>query len=85
MSELSLGQWCLPALLSTRPEQPLLDWNFERRAPHLQNLNQSLSSISLPARFIGRRVELRQYSQHLQRSGRLLITGPGGQGNRPGG
>ena len=41
-----------------------------------------LNPVSIPARFIGRRKELRQYKRELLNGKvrKLLITGPGGQG-----
>jgi tetratricopeptide (TPR) repeat protein len=82
LSELSLGQWCLPMLISKDAALPLIDWDFTPQPPASASTNQSLSSVSLPPRFLGRRAELRQLKERL-RSGRLrqlLITGPGGQG-----
>jgi hypothetical protein len=32
LDELSLGQWCLPTLLSPNPAQPLIDWDFKPEA-----------------------------------------------------
>ncbi len=82
LEELSLGQWCLPTLLSCDPARPLIDWQFTPEAPERPSLNQSLNNITLPARFIGRRRELRELERDLRQRHRcrLLITGPGGQG-----
>jgi tetratricopeptide (TPR) repeat protein len=82
LAELSLGQWCLPMLLSPQAGRPLIDRQFSPRRPEPRLTNQSLSSISLPPRFVGRRAELRQLQSRLRRGElrRLLITGPGGQG-----
>ena len=82
LAELSLGQWCLPMLISRDASRPLLDWNFAPQTvePHLSS--QSFQKITLPPRFVGRRSELRALKNRL-RSGelcQLLITGPGGQG-----
>jgi tetratricopeptide (TPR) repeat protein len=76
------GQWCLPMLLSPQPERLLIDWDFQPLTVETRAVNQSLQNISLPARFIGRRAEMRQFkSQILQaKVQKLLITGPGGQG-----
>ncbi|MFZ4664601.1 MAG: CHAT domain-containing protein, partial [Caldilineaceae bacterium] len=82
LAERSLGQWALPMLISHDPTHPLIDWRF---TPHPQAKIQSaqtLQTIYLPPRFIGRRRELRDLQRQL-RQGRLqqlLITGPGGQG-----
>ena len=81
LAERSLGQWPLPSLISHDPAQPLIDWRFTPQ-PRTQAPNQTLSTISLPPRFIGRRAELRTLQSRL-RQGRLhqlLISGPGGQG-----
>ena len=80
--ELSLGQWCLPMLISSDPARPLVDWDFQPRAGAAQVAGKTLSSVRLPARFIGRRAEMRRYKNDLLagRLKKLLITGPGGQG-----
>ncbi|MDM8531395.1 tetratricopeptide repeat protein [Anaerolineales bacterium HSG25] len=81
LAELSLGQWCLPALLSHNPDQPLIDWDFTPQPPATRLTSQSLANIDLPIQFIGRRSELRQLKSRLpSRQRQLLITGPGGQG-----
>lgn len=82
LAELSLGQWCLPMLLSRDPGRPLVDWGFTRRPPDLEQSNQTLENVTLPPRFLGRRAELRDLRGELEsgRRKRLLITGPGGQG-----
>ncbi|MGH8476606.1 MAG: tetratricopeptide repeat protein [Methylococcales bacterium] len=81
-AELSLGQWCLPSLISKDLDRPLIDWAFQPSPPEKTLDNQSLKTISLPARFIGRRRELRSLTREVleARKTRLLITGPGGQG-----
>jgi tetratricopeptide (TPR) repeat protein len=81
-AELSYGQWCLPMLLSSRPEQPLIDWDFQPQPFTARPVNLSLQTISLPARFVGRRAEMRQFKRQIQQGKlqKLLITGPGGQG-----
>ncbi|MBK8797009.1 MAG: CHAT domain-containing protein [Anaerolineales bacterium] len=81
LAESSLGQWPLPSLISHDPAQPLIDWNFTPHARELL-LNQTLNTITLPPRFIGRRAELRTLQSRLRqaRLHQLLITGPGGQG-----
>lgn len=81
LSELSLGQWCLPMLIQRDPRMLIIDWEFTPQPP-AKPINQSLQSISLPPRFIGRRSELRQLKSRINRGQlhQLLITGPGGQG-----
>ncbi len=81
-AELSFGQWCLPMLLSPSPQQALIDWDFEPQQIKTRSVNKSLSTISLPERFVGRRTEMRQYKNELLNGKiqKLLITGPGGQG-----
>ena len=80
-SELSFGQWALPLLLSPAPERPLIDWEF---TPHKKTewVSESLSNIALPAKFVGRRKELRERKSRLFDGSlkKLLITGAGGQG-----
>ena len=81
-AEKSLGQWCLPLLISHDHERPLLDWEFNPQ-PKVESLeNMTLDSITLPPRFLGRRSELRVIKNRLAQGSlpRLLITGPGGQG-----
>ena len=79
----SLGQWCLPMLLSRDPAQPLIDWHFKPKPPSQDHIrSSSLAGVKLPKQFIGRRRELRELGPQLY-SGmikRLLITGAGGQG-----
>ena len=81
-AELSLGQWCLPALYSCDPARGIIDWDF---TPEIQKRSPlritSLADISLPEFFIGRRKELRRLDQTLSGGVKqLLITGAGGQG-----
>jgi hypothetical protein len=86
----SVGQWCLPLLLTRDPAQPLVDWNFgpQPRSPRVwrskqrdlegfQNLQELQSDV-----FIGRRRELRTLGEALRRGTirRLLIRGAGGVG-----
>ncbi|NTV21743.1 MAG: tetratricopeptide repeat protein [Chlorobium limicola] len=82
-AEHSLGQWCLPILLSRQHDRPLIKWQFTPHPPELASLlNESLDNISLPSRFIGRRRELRALQREF-RDGRrkvLLVTGAGGVG-----
>ncbi len=78
-SDASVGQWCLPMLLSYDPSQPLLDWDF---CPQPLPPNPVGCQIALPDIFIGRRQELRTLGAAL-RTGtrrRLLIRGAGGLG-----
>ena len=81
-AELSFGQWCLPMLVSSGPHTPLIDWDFAPQAVDERNFKENLSTVSLPARFVGRRAEMRRYQSDLLagRLTRLLITGAGGQG-----
>ena len=85
-SELSLGQWCLPMLLSREHNRPLINWQFTPQPMCAATLlNGTLDNISLPAQFIGRRRELRKL-QRAFREGKdettnvLLLTGAGGMG-----
>jgi tetratricopeptide (TPR) repeat protein len=82
--ELSLGQWCLPMLLSHAPHQPVIDWNFTPPPRSVKPfLIDSLAThVALPTDFIGRRKELREVGQALSQGQvrYLLLTGPGGQG-----
>ncbi len=75
------GQWCLPMLFSNDPALPLIDWNFTAQPPEMQ-ASLGFGDLTLPSRFIGRRSELRKIRNRLRQndSGRLLLTGPGGQG-----
>ena len=78
-----LGQWCLPLLISNDTRQQVIDWCFDPTPPVLaQQVGNTLGAVLLPARFIGRRSEMRQYKKRLQAGDlkNLLITGPGGQG-----
>ena len=77
--ELSLGQWCLPTLFSRDVEAPLIDWDFEPQAPEVDISKIVLDGVSVPAKFRGRRKELRQLGG-AGANQQLLITGPGGQG-----
>jgi len=72
----------LPALISHTPQRALIDWDFEPQAPQPIQTNETLKSISIPARFIGRRLQLRELNTRLQSDSyqQLLITGAGGQG-----
>jgi tetratricopeptide (TPR) repeat protein len=81
LAELSLGQWCLPMLLSADPGRALIDWAFSPQPPP-RPMNLFLDKVSLPGRFLGRRKELRALERQLLSGQRrqLLITGPGGQG-----
>ncbi|MCC7576010.1 MAG: CHAT domain-containing protein [Methanomethylovorans sp.] len=82
IAELSLGQWSLPMLLSPDPAIPIINWDFEPKENGKILIGKSLSSISLPAKFLGRRAELRKYKNKIAKGEiqKLLITGPGGQG-----
>ncbi len=78
----SASDWCLPVLYSPEPARALIDWDFKALQPHPGFVSQGLSSLRLPARFVGRRAEMRQFKGRLQSGDltRLLITGAGGQG-----
>jgi len=80
---ISLGQWCLPVLLSQKHDQPLIDWRFTPQMEREKNLlNESLNDIRFPARFIGRRRELRALQKNLRDGSTraIMITGSGGMG-----
>lgn len=77
------GQWCLPMLISSNPHAPLIDWDFQpKELDGARFFKNTLGDVSLPARFVGRRAEMRQYKNRLFKGefNKLLITGPGGQG-----
>jgi len=76
------GQWCLPMALSPNPQAQIIDWNFQPQAVEAQRLNQRVNTVSLPARFVGRRAEMRRYKIKLTQGAlrNLLITGAGGMG-----
>ena len=82
LAELSLGQWSLPTLFSRDVAAPLIDWEFPVQPPVSQLNKTTLEGITLPAKFRGRRKELRQLDARLVKGElkQLLITGPGGQG-----
>jgi hypothetical protein len=70
-------------LISASPQTPLIDWDFPAKEPDgARFFKNTLGGVSLPARFVGRRAELRQYKHRLIKGEfhQLLITGPGGQG-----
>ena len=82
-AKLSLGQWCLPMLLSREHDRPLINWQFEPQPMRTANLlNESLDRITLPAQFIGRRRELRKLHREFRegKTSVLLLTGAGGMG-----
>jgi len=81
-AELSLGQWSLPTLFSREASSPLIDWQFSPQALSGEFTRSHLDGVSLPAKFRGRRKELRHFSAGLIQGKikQLLITGPGGQG-----
>jgi tetratricopeptide (TPR) repeat protein len=80
--EFSYGQWCLPLLISSAPSRALIDWDFTPRQVETRAVSQKINTIVMPARFIGRRAEMRKYKNSLLAGNihSLLITGPGGQG-----
>lgn len=80
--ELSYGQWCLPLLISSTPSRALIDWDFTPLEVEARAVSQKINTVVMPARFIGRRAEMRKFKNNLL-AGKihsLLITGPGGQG-----
>ncbi|MBX3038591.1 MAG: tetratricopeptide repeat protein [Anaerolineales bacterium] len=80
--ELSYGQWCLPLLISSAPSRALIDWDFTPREVEARAVSHKINTVVMPARFIGRRAEMRKFKNSLL-AGKihsLLITGPGGQG-----
>ncbi len=81
-TERSLGQWCLPLLISQNPDLPLIDWNFSGTPETYIPAMTYLCNIPVAAYFIGRRKELRQLESRLalKQQQQLLITGVGGQG-----
>ena len=82
LAAISLGQWCLPMLLCHEQDRPIVTGNFTPQSMQPANLfNDSLDTISLPVRFIGRRRELRKI-QRVLRGGKtsVLLTGEGGIG-----
>jgi tetratricopeptide (TPR) repeat protein len=83
LAELSLGQWCLPMLLSHQCDRQLVTGRFTPQPMRPANLfNESLNNISLPAHFIGRRRELRRRQRAFREgtSALLMLTGAGGMG-----
>jgi tetratricopeptide (TPR) repeat protein len=83
LAELSLGQWCLPMLLSYQFDRPLITGRFTPQPMRPANLfNESLNNISLPAHFIGRRRELRRRQRAFREgtSALLMLIGAGGMG-----
>ena len=76
------AQWCLPMLVSANPQTSLIDWDLPATPVKPRNIVHSLNNVSMPARFIGRRAEMRKYKKDLSdgKIRKLLITGPGGQG-----
>jgi GTPase SAR1 family protein len=85
LQEISLGQWCLPILLSSDPASAMIDWQFNPQSSQStpdEETRQRFKNLNLPQRFIGRRRELRALEQSLgsARHSKLLISGPGGQG-----
>lgn len=59
IEELSLMQWSLPLLITRAPERPLIDWEFPPKKMDAAVTNETLATVSLPARFVGRRRELK--------------------------
>lgn len=83
VEELSLGQWCLPMLISSDVETPIADWDFLPQIVETKIIyRKQIDTVSLPARFVGRRSELRTYKNKLIKGDiqKLLLIAPGGQG-----
>ena len=83
LASISLGQWCLPMLLSYQFDRQLVTGRFTPQPMRPANLfNESLNNISLPAHFIGRRRELRRRQRAFREgtSALLMLTGAGGMG-----
>ena len=81
LAEQSLGQWCLPMLLSHQPSRMVLDWDFTPEPPQ-PTPKRVMDGIMLPHLFVGRRRALRRWQGALRRgeAKQLLITGAGGYG-----
>lgn len=79
----SFGQWCLPMLVSSEPDMPLINWDFQpKEVDETRRFKNTIGNIRLPKRFVGRRAELRvlKHKLFIGELRKLLITGPGGQG-----
>ena len=74
--------WHLPLLLSQDIQTPLVDWDFEPKAPKREMTLQTLNQISFDKLFIGRRKEFRLFYNKLydNKLKKLLIFGEGGMG-----
>ena len=82
-TELTFGQWCLPALHARESRQELISWQFNPQpvSPTVP-LTRSCSGMPIPTHYIGRKRQLREVHQLLAapKTRRLLLTGVGGQG-----
>ncbi len=82
-TELTFGQWCLPALHAREDRQELVSWQFtpEPLRPVVP-LTRSCSGMPIPAHYIGRKKQLREVNRLLASplTRRLLLSGVGGQG-----
>lgn len=74
--------WHLPILISQDINRPLVDWDFDPKAPSFERLNQQLNQILYPSLYIGRRKEFRVFYNHLYGNSlkKLLLYGEGGIG-----
>ncbi len=74
--------WHLPLLISQDINRPLVDWDFEPKAPSFERLNQKLNQILYPSTYIGRRKEFRRFYNYLYSNSlkKLLLYGEGGIG-----
>ncbi|MCP4117626.1 MAG: tetratricopeptide repeat protein [Desulfobacteraceae bacterium] len=79
---MSLGQWCLPQMMSHDNNQTIISWEFTPRPRGYSDLKTMLGKVAVPDRFIGRRRELRRWQNELRygKPDRMLITGAGGMG-----
>ncbi len=83
LAELSLGQWCLPMLLSHQCDRQLVSGRFTPQPMRATNhRNRTFKQLSLPERFIGRRRELRKIQRAFWEgtTTTLLLFGAGGVG-----
>ena len=74
--------WHLPILISQDINRPLVDWDFDPKAPSFERLNQKLNQILYPNLYIGRRKEFRRFYNYLYSNSlkKLLLYGEGGIG-----
>ena len=74
--------WHLPILISQDINRPLVDWDFDPKAPSFERLNQKLNQILYPNLYIGRRKEFRRFYDYFygKTLTKLLLYGEGGIG-----